>query len=129
MWTPSPATRRAGAANSRSIYNSTLTALGFSAAIQVGAAVPSPAAADTAPPHVGAVSAAPTSVDVTDAAASVKLIATITDASGICEYCASVGFRSPSGTQSVYASFGRTSGASFEATVNLAKAAQPGKWN
>src|SRR2546423_1871232 len=28
----------------------------------------------TAPPHVGAVSAAPTSVDVTDAAASVKLI-------------------------------------------------------
>jgi hypothetical protein len=113
------------AGNNRSIYGSTLTALGFTASFRVGAA-PDPPPVDAVPPRLSALRLTPASVDVTGAPATVTVSATITDESGLPDWPGYLVLRSSSGTQS--APLARTSGDEFAGSLQIPQGAQTGRW-
>jgi hypothetical protein len=91
-------------------------------------------ASDKTPPTISSLALAPTAIDTSDAARTIKATIRVTDnlagfSSG------SINFRSPSGRQSAYASFSswnKTSGTdldgTYEATITVNRYAEPGTW-
>jgi PKD repeat protein len=115
------------AGNVRSISGSTLVALGFTTSLRVGNA-PDPPATDLVPPRLGSLRVEPLSVDVSGGPATLAVSATITDETGLSGCCPILGFRSPSGAQSVSGFLLRTGGDEFAGSVQVPQGAEPGLW-
>src|SRR3954454_17023932 len=79
--------------------------------VGLGPSVASGGGGDTTPPRLLSINVPPAAVDASAAAADVAVRATIVDdASGLDDCCASVQFRSPSGSATAFASLQRTAG-------------------
>ena len=91
-------------------------------------------ASDKTAPTITSLALAPTSIDTSDAARTIKATVRVTDNLAGFSY-GSVNFRSPSGRQSAYASFSswnKTSGTdldgTYESTMTVNRYAEPGTW-
>lgn len=116
------ASDRAG--NVRSMFGSTLVALGFTTTLEVRGA----GGGDTTPPRLRALAVDPVSVDVSSEDASVTLSATVTDAeSGVGDCCVFVSFRSPSGAF-VGGSLQRTTRDEFSGLLRVPANSEAGRW-